>query len=249
MTKIFISNQLKKFYKKGYLDNILKKYKMNEQTFIGAGGDASAFTYDNNQIIKICAKKNAYFKLFSSAEQFKKISQENSNFLLSIIDLIYEDERVFIYSQNKCSRYNNKLLNKKTLKEFLNIVYLMLKSNIRTKLSSHNLGFYNNQLIVFDYHALDFIKWDNKTIFKEEWFKILLNQILSKYILIYNSNNKELIKLIKNDNFDKHTFNTFFLTKSFPESILRLLKYICINKMDISREQLCKLIKKCKNQI
>src|SRR5437773_6869787 len=101
------SSRLLNCYKKGKLDEILEKFHLhiNEQTFLGAGDDASTFLYDENQVLKICTKQSRYFQMFENhGHQFQQHIDEFYPYFLPVNEILYEDKNILIYTQDFCKK-------------------------------------------------------------------------------------------------------------------------------------------------
>lgn len=246
MTKIFKSKELLRLYKIGHLDNILDEFRLNKKTFIGAGGDASAFTYDDEQVIKICSKKVPFFQKYdNNANDLMSLSHKYSNILLPINRILYEDEYIFIYLQYYCQRYDRKVT-----PEVINNLFFIAKTMLTscdfiTNLSSHNLGIYNNHIVVFDYHALDYIHWNHKKVHSYEWFRILIRHLFSSLAKYYQHPDRDSLILSIRNKLNCSTYQLFSHCHSIPNSYLILLSYITHNKKNLCLDHLLSLIEDC----
>ena len=82
-----------------YIDNI-KNIK-----YVGHGGTCIAFVDDNNNeplVIKVCLKDRMVVNDSKMFVAFSKCLQGNGIKILPIIDILFEDKNLFIYSQNYC---------------------------------------------------------------------------------------------------------------------------------------------------
>jgi hypothetical protein len=123
---------------------------------MGYGDDATCFRYNENEVVKICTKEIKYFKGFSdkNANDFKKLVDQLQPHLLPVNKILYEDEYVFVYTQPCCQKFNTHVMGKKELVEIINIERCMYNQGVMMSTSAHNLGVYNNTVILFDYHDL-----------------------------------------------------------------------------------------------
>lgn len=243
---MFGSKKLNKLYENGALNEVMNHFNLTKKNLLGSGGDASAFKYNDNEVIKICAKKNDHFKNDKCALDFAKISQKYKNVFLPVNKLLYEDENVFIYTQYYCQQYNGEIFVEKMLKELLTVALTMLKhTEIQTNLSPHNLSFYNGKLMVFDYHALTFVNWNNKDIFNEEWFKILIIHLYGAAATFYCPKYRRQIKDLLKKGIDKKTYNYILKIEKLPKCWMKLLNYIVEHNDNLKSRKICKYIQKC----
>ena len=228
MTRIFLSTELLRLYNLGYLDDILQKYNLNENTFIGAGGDASAFFYNNDEVIKLCSKKIPFFDNNNrSAHDLLNLSRKYSRILLQINLLLYEDDYIFIYTQNKCNKFKNKMINNR-LNELLFISKIIIESNFYTSISFHNLGIHNDTLLIFDFHGLKFIEWNDCNVGEQHWFRKLFKCLFTGIAIKYKF---RLIKKLTYSILLNLNYNTFIIFNkcNADTKYKKLLHYISTN--------------------
>ena len=260
---MFISKKLIELDKQGELDHVLTQFKkeINEKTFLGAGGDASAFLYKGgNQVIKLCAKesKNNYFQNFSkknskmiTAKEFQKHVTQLQPYLLPINEIVYEDENIWVYKQSFCRRFEKHKMDLKSLITIFEMVYHFLsQANIINSISAHNLGIFEgnnsdpvglkNNLVMFDYHGLHPVIWDKN----EKWWEQTLRH-LTEYISV-------LFAKHKRRQYEKRMrFLSSDLIKDFekdgllPIYFIRFLKFCVDSPAEIPRDLFLKLLGHC----
>lgn len=162
--KFIHSSRLLNCYKKGQLDPVLNKFNqiINNQTFLGAGDDVSTFLYNDNQVMKICTKKCRYFLTFtknnkslSEGLQFKEHINDLQPYFLPVLDILYEDKNILVYTQDRCKKIKKQQITREEVLSIFKMVKLMFEKNcIVTDIGPHNIGVYNDQPCLFDYHSL-----------------------------------------------------------------------------------------------
>src|SRR5438874_2148806 len=143
------STKLLNCYKKGKLDRGLKKFDehINDQTFLGAGDDASTFIYNDYQVLKITTKESHYFQTFkgnkkgslSQGLQFKKHIDNFFPYFLPVEEILFEDKNILIYTQDFCKKIKKKTITRKHVRSIFKMVRLMFDLNqIVTDIGPHN---------------------------------------------------------------------------------------------------------------
>lgn len=237
--------KLNKLKKKGKLKKILKRFhdQINKDTFIGYGNDASAFKHNDSSILKICVKKIGYFNDNNrTAIDFKNDVDRLQPFLLPIEEIIYEDKYVFIYRQPLCETFKNVKMTHKMLYNIFNIEYYLLKNGFYTNTTSHNLGIFEGNIIVFDYHDMNTINVKSCSIHYNGWLNRLLKH-LSRYVFrFYLPNKRKDYKLIT-EKYDKNIIDKYY--DKLPKYFIKFLHYVSDNQHNINLYQLSSKIKEC----
>jgi hypothetical protein len=132
--------------------------------YIGHGGTCIAFTNNDTQnhsvVIKVCLKKRMVANNSNSFLAFSKCLQNNGIKILPIIDILYEDNTVFIYSQSFCHTIFS--INSLVLSKILKIIKKLIQCNIKiTDLFYKNFGIHNNEVFLYDYHDYGFYYTDD----------------------------------------------------------------------------------------
>lgn len=249
---LFHSDRLLKHLKQGKLDDILKRFKkqINKDTFLGAGGDASGFLYNNGkEVLKICLKDICYFRrnpLYEKNQglQFKEHIDQLAPYFLPINEILYEDNEVLIYTQNFCKRLDKE----KITPEISAIVFQMVKFMIQndalsTDIAPHNLGVHKNRLVLFDYHGLHPILKNGALPAKRWWGR--LNRNLTRYMAYIYAPDRvdEYVRLMKNFN-EKH-FKKIEKEGLLPSCFIALLRYFINQNNSTSVDELVDLLEDC----
>ena len=247
--KFIHSTRLLNCYKKGQLDNIMKKFnqQINEQTFLGAGDDASTFIYDDDQMMKISTKQSRYFIEFKSkkAGQFKDHINEFLPYFLPVNEILYEDKNTFIYTQYKCKKIKKENITKKEVMTIYNLVRLMFQRNcIVTDIGPHNIGVnqHYDQPFLFDYHSLQPIFIEGKISSEVNLNRISRNLTqfmafiyaphkIEEYMESMKKSEEKAIKKIEKDHL-------------LPECLIVLIKYL-INEKKFKKNKIIDLIDRC----
>lgn len=245
---MFNSKELKKLHRKGYLDEIIKKYNLSEKNLMGAGGDASAFKFNDREVLKICTKKKKIFNRSDfSAEDFMLLSQKYKHIFLPMNKILYENDHFFVYTQYYYSNeYNRNNVELYMVRDLLTIAYNLIKDGeIETNLSPHNLAMYNNKVLVFDYHALRFIKWKNESVYKKKWFRNFIKHIYTTAATIYCKEYRENIRVSLKNKLDSGSYELIKEIGNFPECWVNMLFYITNNHNNLSLFEICQHLKNC----
>ena len=271
---MLISKKLIELDKQGELDSVLTQFKkeINEKTFLGAGGDASAFLCKGgHQVIKICAKesKNNYFQNFSqkngkivTAKEFQKHVTKLQPFLLPIEEIVYDDENIWIYKQSFCRRFEKHKMDLKSLITIFEMVYHFLsQANIINSISAHNLGIFegnNSDSVGLKGNNSDSVglKGNNLVMFdyhglhpviwdkNEKWWEQTLRH-LTEYISV-------LFAKHKRRQYEKRMrFLSSDLIKDFekdgllPIYFINFLKFCVDSTAEIPKDRFLKLLGQC----
>lgn len=256
MDKMFSSIELKKMYKEGQMDHVLRSLGsiINPNNLVASAGDSSVFHYQkNNQkyVVKIVPKNIRFFKHFgkkNSAKDFKKYINRLSPYFLPVEDLLYEDKNLFVYSQKECKVIESKKINKKVVIEVLRLIQFMLVNDILlTDLAPHNIGLLNNHVVVFDYHGLHRLT-KNGVIKREDWWRRLVRNITryitglisahkrAEYSLLMQNCNESVVKKLESDD-------------DIPKVFSVMVKYLMTEQNNTKIDKLCSYLEDCINQI
>ena len=253
-SNLFHSKELLKLYNGGQLDVVLDQFSdvINQENFLGGGGDASGFLYKGGKkVLKLCLKKIGYFKRYghgskelglSEAEQFKEHinsyllkgskhglekgvphgglrGESPPNFFVPIEEILYEDENVFIYTQNRCQLLKKDFISPRIVIGVIQMIQFMLRKNILvTDISPHNLGLLKGQVVLFDYHGLHPFQRRDGTIKRRKWCGRILKNLarylsyiyapekIAEYTELMESVDYHAIKKLKSDGLLPHTF-------------------------------------------
>lgn len=198
MVNFFHCKKLDRLHKEGQLDamfDLLSK-KINRKTWLGSGSEAAAFFYQD-QVIKVCPKSIRYFKEAGhlSAETFQNQVNQLQPFLVPINKVLYEDDQVMVYTQDKCQLikdYDYK--SPYIVISFLQLIIFMFENNeLISDIGPHNLGVLDGHLVVFDYHGLHPIIRNNK-VRKRKWWKRPITN-LTNFINYLNYKDEEFPQL------------------------------------------------------
>lgn len=251
--KILHSENLIKIYKEGKLENVLKKFSdhINEKNYLGAGTHAASFKYNKGeQVLKICTKQIPYFKnyplrrRYGHAQQFKEDVDQLSPYLLPINEILYEDDHVFIYTQNYCSKFNIDTINQKIVSKIFEMVHLLVSENILLgDIAPNNFGLIKGQIYLYDYHDLQPICLHGQQL-KTSWWRSPMKN-LTRYItaLYYPNKYLKYTELMENYNFD--VYKKMKKNCQLPSPFFKLLDYIKDTPDNVSLSYFCTLIAKC----
>lgn len=149
------SHWLKSLYKNGYLKKVLSLYKkyINKSHHISTGTQVATFKY-KGKILKLTPKSIKFFKTYDDFKStINGINTSKYDFFTSVIDVIYTDDYIFLYLQNKCKIIKN--TSPYIALSILLLLIRMINSNkLITDLHRANIGIYNNNVVLIDYHGL-----------------------------------------------------------------------------------------------
>lgn len=195
LMKIF-GSKLTKLYKKGLLYIPLRYMKtiITEQNFISYDDYESCFRH-GNQFLKLCSKSAKYFKKFNdnNAQNFKKLVSSLNYILLPIIDIIYEDEYVFAYTQPIYEKYDLSRMNSKSFFEMTQIERILLDNNVEVNISPNHMCSYDNRIVLFTYYNISPLILDDNWRF--EVSKDILKNINWYYL---HDDDVDYLKSLKN---------------------------------------------------
>jgi hypothetical protein len=212
------ANWLNELYKEGKLNKVLTKYNklINKSSLLGSGTQVCCFgTNHKRRVIKLCPKKIRFFTE-PSFISFKDEINSMKPFFTEVLEIIYEDNNVFIYTQNTCHKIKkNKAHDPYVIMSVSLLIIAMLKYNkIVTDIGPHNIGVYHRNISIFDCHGLQKV---THIMNIANWYtRLLIN--LEKYIsvdyidsiniidkletLFINKNINEAIEIISKEIFD-----------------------------------------------
>jgi hypothetical protein len=254
MSELFHSADLIALYKKGDLDHVLRKFKkeIHKDNLIGGGGDASVFSYNGGkQVLKICRKNIRYFKKCEDkkAKYFKDHINTLTPYFLSVDDILYEDNNVFVYTQPKCKLMKTKDINHNMVIDIFELVKFMLERNIiMTDLAPHNMGIHNGHVVTFDYHGLHPLKKDGYKIKRKNWWRRVARNLTRFMCYIYASGKRRFYANMMQDCNDK-VIGKFRESNSLPACFADLLEYFNTKHNEASTDHVCELLQKCITQI
>ncbi len=249
---LFHSDKLLKYYKQGKLDDVLKRFKkyINKDEFLGAGGDASGFRYnDGKEVLKICMKDICYFKrnlLYANnqGQQFKNHINKLSPYFLPINEILFEDSEVLVYTQNFCKRLEKDRITPEVSATVFQMVRFMICNDaLSTDIAPHNLGIYKNRLVLFDYHGLHPILRNGSLPGKKWWGRLIRN--LTRYMSYIYAPDRidEYVRLMKNFN-EKH-YKKIIKEGLLPKCYIDLLQYLMELEGGESIDELVDLLGDC----
>lgn len=207
--------------------------------YVGFGGSCISFINenDNNIIYKVCLKKDN--TVMANSKKFIRhmnILIKNKINALPALDVVYEDDYFFIYTQNFCNPIST--INANNLCMMLKSIKQMIVSKYRLPdIFFRNFGIYKNELIIYDYH-------DYSDFYTEDYLYIV--HIAHLFSLYYKKNYVfdnlfTRIKNIINNNYCEEYFDN--------KDISKLLKSLYQWDMDIAVEYFDKLIESVSNDI
>lgn len=128
--------------------------------YIGHGGTCIAFINSDKVVIKVCLKNRMVTCNSKTFIAFSKCLQGNGIKILPILDILFEDDNFFVYTQHFCHTIIN--INALVLSKILKIITKLIKRNIKiTDLFYKNFGIYKNEVYLYDYHDYGFFYSDD----------------------------------------------------------------------------------------
>ena len=151
----FKTRWLKELKKDGYLKKFIKKFddKINSHTFVSSGTQVECYKSPSGKLIKVCPKQ---IKFYQCWDNFELEINNMVPFFMSIARVIYEDEHIIVYVQEKCKKiYKFGKHNPYIGLNILLLIIAMFKNNkIATDIGTNNIGLYENDVYLFDCHGL-----------------------------------------------------------------------------------------------
>ena len=267
--KILHSEKLITLYLEGKLSKVLSRFRdhINEKNYLGAGTHAASFRYNKGeQVLKLCTKEICYFQHFpletangapsmfggsrsrSHAEQFKKQINLFGPYLLPIKEILYEDNNVFVYTQDLCDRLNiSKIDHDMVLKIFQMVEFLVRKNILLGDIAPNNFGLIgtrrHRQIILYDYHDLQPISVNGQQLKTSWWRGIIKN--LTRYISNIYCPRKSLKYERLMENFDEDAYLKIKKDRSLPPCYIKLLFYVSSYRHNVNEVNFCQLLEKC----
>ena len=252
LNKMFNSIELSRLYKGGELNRFFSKFGniFNPDTLIASGGDTTVFRYEQNGtklVAKIVPKNIRFFKHFgknNSAKDFKKYINRLEPYFLPVEEILYEDENVFVYTQQKCSLIESDKINKKVVIDVFRLIQFMLINDILlTDLAPHNLGIIHKHVVVFDYHGLHRLTRDG-AIKREDWWRRLVRNLTRFTCGLYNPKKRPEYSALM-QNCDQNVVKKMESDPDIPPVFTTLVKYLMEERNNGSLEKICELIENC----
>ena len=253
LAKLFHSKRLLQLYEEGKLDSVLRLFKkdITEENFIGGGGDASGFLYkEGKQILKLCMKQIGYFKRYgqggtNEAQQFQEHINSLSEYFVPVEKILYEDENVFVYTQNRCQLMKKERISPRiVIGVFQMVQFMLLKNILVTDLSPHNLGLLNGRVVIFDYHGLHPLRRNDGRIKRRKWWVRLMRNLTRYLSYIYAPEKLNEYSALMDD-YDDSVVEKLKFDRLLPSTYIELLLYVSINDTEVSVDILFKLLQNC----
>lgn len=256
--RLLHSKKLILLYKEGKLDKILKRFKseISEKNFMGAGTHASSYRYKGGkQVFKLCPKDIPYFHQFplvspnrSHAKQFKQHIGTLAPFLSEVKEILYEDEYIFIYTQDVCRRFDmNKITVEMVVNIFRTVRFLIQNNLLLGDIAPNNFGFQGKQLVLFDYHDLQPISRDGRQL-KTGWWRGIMKNLTRYLAALYAPQKLQKYERLM-DNLDEMVLEKLHKDGLLPSDFIRLLQYILIDRDDVSEAEVCQFLTDCIYQL
>jgi len=177
-------------------------YNISPKDLLGLGTSCIVYKYGKDKVIKVCAKKIKFFhdRKNKSAQEFKKTVAPLAPFFLPVEQIIYDDDVFFAYVQAKCKPLPKKTpICEQNLWDILSIIECMFSHDLLIgQLKPKNVGYYENRLVLFDYHSLHPLYERIKD--KANWFHSLEESVIKYdglYVKSHSLNLKGLMEQIK----------------------------------------------------
>jgi len=224
--------KLLKYYNNGYFKELIKNYGDIIQTnnWCGSGAQICSFQHDKypNQIIKICPKTVSFFSLkMGNSSDFKKYINSHYPVLIKVNKILYENDKLFVFTQRKCVVMTSELLSKirifYAISMLYNVLYMFKSGNIITDICLYNTGIIDDFIIIFDDHDLRPIQQ------KKKWGKSRLFKHVLHYMTVLNATEYQFN--LTHNLFVNNSHNIKF---DFPKIINEL--YEC-NKVHLTEKQ------------
>jgi hypothetical protein len=146
-------------------------------TYLGHGGMCLCLLRQGVEVVKCCKKTKK--AIISSTTTFNSRVEELRQHNISVlypIEVLYEDEYWFVYTQPACRIIERADFSVKMGIQMLDFIEQMIKSNLKmTDIFYRNFGIYRNQLFLFDYHEIE--SFDTASSF-------MINNLYSTFILL-----------------------------------------------------------------
>jgi len=254
--KLFKSDELMKLYQVGQMDTLFQKlgHIINPTNLIATANDTSVFRYDKDgkkYVVKVTPKNLRFFKHFGhdhSAKDFKKYINRLDPYFLPVDEILYEDENIFVYSQEKCTVIKTDKINRKVVAEVLRLVQFMLVNDILlTDLAPHNLGLIHHHVVVFDYHGLHRLTQDG-SIKRVNWWRRLLRN-LTRFISALHGAHKRAEYSALMQNCTDSVVKQIEEDQAIPKPYSQLVRYLFTEQNRASIPQICEYLENTINEI
>jgi hypothetical protein len=154
-----LGKRLLKLSQSGHLNACLQALPevLQIAKFMGSGDDATAFDYTTETLVKICSKHIGYFRAHpeSNAIELMEWSQRLCPYVLPMLNVLYEDDYVFVYEQAKCKPFHRSQVDLNAIKNLIEIEINLIENQAKLSTSTHNLGLDSQgRVVVFDYHDI-----------------------------------------------------------------------------------------------
>ena len=184
----------------------------------------------------------------SHAEQFKKQINLFGPYLLPIKEILYEDDNVFVYTQDLCDRLNiSKIDHDMVLKIFQMVEFLVRKNILLGDIAPNNFGLIgtrrHRQIILYDYHDLQPISVNGQQLKTSWWRGIIKN--LTRYISNIYCPRKSLKYERLMENFDEDVYHKIKKDRLLPPCYIKLLFYVLSSRHNVNEANFCQLLEKC----
>lgn len=112
-------------------------------------------------VIKACLKNNGIMKSSEEFIKHSKMLQSHGIKLLPPLEILYEDDLFFVYTQQRC-KLMGEVTPLSTISMFEIIKQMINKRVLVPDLYYKNFGVYNNEIYLYDYHDYSDFLTDNK---------------------------------------------------------------------------------------
>lgn len=245
--------ELLHLYENGKLDELLLlfKDKINRNSLMGKGNEASVFQSDDpEQVIKVCPKSISYFRNYGhNPKQFRDKINSLMPYFAPIGEVLYEDDKVFVYTQSKCQLLGKHDIPPEIVAGFFQLIEFLFRQNLLlTDLPPQNVGVLGGYVIIFDYHGLGPFRDEKGVIQHKEWWRRLFRNLTRFISFSYAPNKrKEYAELMQN--YNPNVLKVFIKDNKLPRSFIELIKYVSENQEKVRNDQLCQLLRNCQNDI
>lgn len=240
------------FYQAGPLKdacNFLEKHGFKESDHMINGSTCMVAKYPNDCVLKLVTKKIPFFTYFpdKSVTDFKNIiNQRFPQHFLPIIDILYEDQFYFIYTQKKIPILNLTDVNATNFGQILNVLQKMFTEQMITPdLISSNFGSYNDTLVLLDYHDLKPVKL---YLAEQKWNKVVRCLMeFSSFMIHGESFEKKFGESYQSWKSEKEIVRRRYAADFFPVAITKIFESMAtseleniVNSLSACQEQLNK---------
>jgi hypothetical protein len=250
---LFKSEPLLKRIKKGKLDEVFERFGefIKVRRFLGRGKDATVFEYKDNQVLKICTKEIGFFKHYGgTAHDFKRRMEELSQYFAPPKEILYEDDHVFIYTQDNCVSLRKAMLSPQIVRDYFGFLKFMIDNNIVvTDIAPHNLGVVNGKFTCFDYHGLGPLSKRNILVIDRMSFWSRLSRNVIRFMFLSQGIKEKAKKydsiLLFYDKTGPDALEKIRKDRALPNNYMELLEYMAKKKEDSAPKMISQLIARC----